>query len=798
MSYSVNELKDELVKTLSAEYGYDASEATILQMYGTVLTVVQQKLLQKRGEYTEKMKNSDQKRIYYMSMEFLVGRSLKNNLYNLGMEAEMKEAVKELGFDLETIYEMEPDAGLGNGGLGRLASCYMDAATTMGYPFTGFSIRYEFGIFRQKIVDGWQMELPDNWLEMGGFWLVPRRDESKEVHFDGEVKEEWGENGLKTIHKNYYTVRAVPYDLLISGKDSDVVNSLRLWSAESPSSFDMGSFARGEHVKSMESGNRAEAISKVLYPADDNIEGKSLRLKQQYFFVSASLQNIVQVHLRTNPSLDNLPEKAVIHINDTHPALCVPELMRILLDDYGYSWEKAWDITCRTLAYTNHTIMSEALEKWDMTLFRHHLPRITSIVEEINRRFCNYVYNNFPEKRGAIGSMAAIGDNQVRMANLCLIACFSVNGVSKLHTDILKNDCFRDFNDIFPGKLTNVTNGITARRWLNQGNPLLADMITGLIGDGYVHDLSKLSELKKFMEDDAVLSRLGEIKRQNKERLGRYIAEHNGLRVDPNSIFDVQVKRLHEYKRQLLNALEILHLYLAIKNGATIQPRTFIFGAKASAGYYMAKEIIRFICAIGDIVNRDASLNGQLKVVFLENYRVSLAETIYPAAEISEQISQAGKEASGTGNMKMMLNGAVTLGTMDGANVEIHDVVGPENIIIFGMNAAEVNELGRNGYNPWNVYNSNGYIKEIIEFVRRGGLDGKNFDTIINYLLQNDQYMTLADFESYRQAQERVAALYQDKRRWNQMSLRNIAESGIFSADRSVQEYIDNIWYKNC
>ena len=798
MSYSVKELKDELVKTLSAEYGYDASEATILQMYGTVLTVVQQKLLQKRGEYTEKMKNSDQKRIYYMSMEFLVGRSLKNNLYNLGMEAEMKEAVKELGFDLETIYEMEPDAGLGNGGLGRLASCYMDAATTMGYPFTGFSIRYEFGIFRQKIVDGWQMELPDNWLEMGGFWLVPRRDESKEVHFDGEVKEEWGENGLKTIHKNYYTVRAVPYDLLISGKDSDVVNSLRLWSAESPSSFDMGSFARGEHVKSMESGNRAEAISKVLYPADDNIEGKSLRLKQQYFFVSASLQNIVQVHLRTNPSLDNLPEKAVIHINDTHPALCVPELMRILLDDYGYSWEKAWDITCRTLAYTNHTIMSEALEKWDMTLFRHHLPRITSIVEEINRRFCNYVYNNFPEKRGAIGSMAAIGDNQVRMANLCLIACFSVNGVSKLHTDILKNDCFRDFNDIFPGKLTNVTNGITARRWLNQGNPLLADMITGLIGDGYVHDLSKLSELKKFMEDDAVLSRLGEIKRQNKERLGRYIAEHNGLRVDPNSIFDVQVKRLHEYKRQLLNALEILHLYLAIKNGATIQPRTFIFGAKASAGYYMAKEIIRFICAIGDVVNRDASLNGQLKVVFLENYRVSLAETIYPAAEISEQISQAGKEASGTGNMKMMLNGAVTLGTMDGANVEIHDVVGPENIIIFGMNAAEVNELGRNGYNPWNVYNSNGYIKEIIEFVRRGGLDGKNFDTIINYLLQNDQYMTLADFESYRQAQERVAALYQDKRRWNQMSLRNISESGIFSADRSVQEYIDNIWYKNC
>lgn len=796
MSYSVNELKEELVKTLRADYGYDADDATILQMYGAVLTVVRQKLLDKRGDYNEKLKHSDQKRIYYMSMEFLVGRSLKNNLYNLSMEAEMKEAVKELGFDLEKIYEMEPDAGLGNGGLGRLASCYMDAATTMEYPITGFSIRYEFGIFRQKIVDGWQMEFPDNWLELGGYWLVPRRDEAKEIHFDGEVKEEWGESGLKTIHKNYYTVRAVPYDFLISGKDSEAVNSLRLWSAESIDSFDIGKFTRGEHVKSMEGGNRAEAISKVLYPADDHIEGKSLRLKQQYFFVSASLQNIVQIHLRTNPSLDNLAEKAIVHINDTHPALCVPELMRILLDDYGYSWEKAWDITCHTLAYTNHTVMSEALEKWDIGLFRHHLPRITSIVEEINRRFCSYVYDNFPEKRGVIAKMAAIGDNQVRMANLCLICCFSVNGVSKLHSDILKNDLFKDFNDIYPGKLTNVTNGITARRWLNQGNPLLADMITGLIGDGYVHDLSQLSQLKKFMDDSNVLEQLGKIKLANKERLAKYIAAHNGIKVDPNSIFDVQVKRLHEYKRQLLNALEILHLYLEVKKGARITPRTFIFGAKASAGYYMAKEIIRFICAIGDIVNRDFSLDGQLKVIFLENYRVSLAEIIYPAAEISEQISQAGKEASGTGNMKMMLNGAITLGTMDGANVEIHDVVGDDNIFIFGMNTPEVIELGRRGYNPWNCYNNNQYLQEIIEFVRRGGLDGKNFDTIINYLLQNDQYMSLADFDSYRQAQNTVGQSYLDQRHWNQMSLRNIAESGIFSADRSVRDYIENIWYK--
>ncbi|MDD6032873.1 MAG: glycogen/starch/alpha-glucan phosphorylase [Oscillospiraceae bacterium] len=797
MNCSVNELKNEIVKVLKSDYGYDASDATILQMYGAVLMVVQQKLLDKRGQYLDQLKRNDKKRIYYMSMEFLVGRSLKNNLYNMSMEAEMKEAVSQLGFDLEEIYEMEPDAGLGNGGLGRLASCYMDAATTMGYPITGFSIRYEFGIFKQKIVDGWQMEFPDDWLEMGGYWLVPRRDEAKEIHFDGEVKEEWSEKGLKTTHLNYYTVRAVPYDLLISGKDSDAVNSLRLWSAESVDSFDMGSFARGEHVKSMESGNRAEAISKVLYPADDHIEGKSLRLKQQYFFVSASLQNIIQIHLRTNPSLDNLADKAIIHINDTHPALCVPELMRLLMDDYGYEWDQAWDITCNTLAYTNHTVMSEALEKWDVSLFRHHLPRVYSICEEINRRFCAYVFEHHPEKRGAISSMAAIDNNQVRMANLCMIACFSVNGVSKLHSDILKTDLFRDYNDIFPGKLTNVTNGITARRWLCQGNPLLTEMITGLIGSGFEKDLSELQRLNAYADVAEVLRRLGEINLANKQRLARYIAVHNGIRVDPNSLFDVQVKRLHEYKRQLMNALLICHLYLEIKlRGKTMEPRTFIFGAKASPGYYMAKEIIRFICTMGDMINRDPSVNGMLKVVFLENYRVSLAEIIYPAAEISEQISQAGKEASGTGNMKMMLNGALTLGTMDGANVEIYDAVGQDNIFIFGMNAAEVVQCRNNGYNPWNVYSQNGYVKEVLDFIQRGGIDGKNFDTIVSYLLHNDQYMSLADFDSYRLCQQKVNDAYRDPMAWNRMSLRNIAESGIFSADRSIQDYVDQIWYR--
>ncbi len=797
MSCSAIELKNDIIKTLKTDFGYDAEKATIRQVYGAVLTVVQQKLLDKRSAYLDQLKRSNQKRIYYMSMEFLVGRSLLNNLYNLSMVDEMREAVAQMGFDLDELCEMEPDAGLGNGGLGRLAACYLDAATTLEYPITGFSIRYEFGLFKQKIVDGWQMEYPDNWLEMGGYWLVPRRDEAKEIHFDGEVKEEWGEKGHKISHMNYYTVRAVPYDLLISGKDTSAVNSLRLWSAESVDSFDMGIFARGEHVKSMENANRAEAISKVLYPADDHIEGKRLRLKQQYFFVSASLQNIIQIHLRTNPTLDNLPEKAVIHINDTHPALCVPELMRLLVDDYGYEWDKAWDITCRTLAYTNHTIMSEALEKWDVNLFKHHLPRVYSICEEINRRFCSYVYQNFPKKSAAIQNMAAIANNQVRMANLCMIACFSVNGVSKLHSDILKEDLFRDYNEIFPTKITNVTNGITARRWLCQGNPELSALITELIGGDFQKNLMQLQKLNAYRDDDAVLKRLAEIKLHNKQRLAAYIAAHNGIRVDPNSIFDIQVKRLHEYKRQLMNALLILHLYLEIKQrGRTIEPRTFIFGAKASPGYYMAKEIIRFICCLGEMINRDASLNGMLKVIFLENYRVSLAEIIYPAAEISEQISQAGKEASGTGNMKMMLNGAITLGTMDGANVEIYDAVGNDNIFIFGMNTAEVIQCRKNGYNPWNVYSQNGYIREVLDFIQRGGIDNKNFDSIVNYLLHNDQYMSLADFDSYRLCQQKVNDAYRDQTTWNQMSLCNIAESGIFSADRSIQDYIDRIWYK--
>ncbi len=797
METTVSQLKEELVTTLKNDYGYLPEEATDRQIYGTILTVIQNKLMRRRADYLEKVRKEGQKRIYYMSMEFLVGRSLKNNLYNLNLEGAMKQAVKELGFDLERMYEMEPDAGLGNGGLGRLASCYMDAAATLGYPVTGFSIRYEFGIFRQQIVDGWQVEYPDNWLELGKYWLTPRPDEAMEVHFDGHIIEQWDEKGLRTIHKDYYTVRAVPYDMMISGKDSEAVNCLRLWRAESPNSFDMSVFSRGEYVKSMEEDAKAEAISKVLYPADDHIEGKRLRLKQQYFFVSASLQTIIETHLRQNPTLDNLPDKAVIHINDTHPALCVPELMRILLDDCGYEWDKAWSIVCRTLAYTNHTVMSEALEKWDLNLFRQHLPRITSIIEEIDRRFCKETFEKFPSKRGQISDMAVIGNGQVRMANLCLIACFSVNGVSKLHSEILKNDLFRDYNEIFPGKLTNVTNGIAARRWLCQGNPLLTDFIMELIGDGFVHDLDQLERLTDFAGDQEVLRRLAEIKLANKKRLARYISGSNGINVDPSSLFDVQVKRLHEYKRQLMNALHICWLYLQVKKmGASIQPRTFLFGAKASPGYYMAKEIIRFICSLGDLINRDPQVKDMIKVIFLADYKVSLAEIIYPAAEISEQISQAGKEASGTGNMKMMLNGALTLGTMDGANIEIFDAVGKENIFIFGMNTEEVNTLYRNGYHPRTIYESSPQIREVLDFIQQGGIDGKNFDSIIGYLLNNDTYMSLADFESYRQCQFQVGSVYQDPAAWNRMSLMNIAKTGVFSADRAVNDYIRNIWYK--
>lgn len=785
--------KQEIIDELTERFAVAPEDATDRQLYEAVVGITRGILQKKRAESAAREKKADAKKVYYMSMEFLIGRSLKNNLYNLGYEEEMRRALSELGGNLDNLYDMEPDAGLGNGGLGRLASCYLDSLTGLDYPATGFSIRYEFGIFKQVIMDGWQVEYPDNWLELGGAWLVPRPDESEEVYFDGYVEENWSDNGLQTVHKDYTRVLAVPYDILISG-NGDIVNKLRIWGAKSLDNFDMSLFSRGEYLKSVENEAQSEAISKVLYPADDHETGKRLRLRQQYFFVSASLKNIIKEHTAKYGTLDNLADKVVIHINDTHPALSIPELMRILMDEHGYTWDGAWAICTKTLAYTNHTVMSEALEQWNVAMFKSILPRIYSIVKEINRRFCEEVYVSHPEKRSRIDDIAIISRGMVKMANLCVACSFCVNGVSELHSDILKNDLFRDYNDIFPGKLTNVTNGIVHRRWLCQANPLLTELLCETIGDGFIKDSMQLENFLRYKDDKTVLSRLAQIKLENKRRLSDYIGKNCGISVSPDSIFDIQAKRLHEYKRQLLCALYILYLYKKLKNHELdIKPHTFIFGAKASSGYVMAKEIIRFICAVADTVNNDTETNGVLKAVFLPDYRVSLAEIMMPAAELSEQISLAGKEASGTGNMKFMINGALTIGTLDGANVEIHEQVGDDNIFLFGMRTEEV-MAQRRSYRPAQVYSSNPDIREILDFVSAGGVAGKNFDSIVHYLKDSDPYMTLADFDSYKQAQLRADTTYRDTLKWNKMSLTNIAKAGIFSSDRAVSEYAQRIW----
>ena len=790
------EIKEKIQTVVTEKFACDAEDATVRQMYDSVVSFVLQELSIRRRDTVKKIERQECKQVYYMSMEFLIGRSLKNNLYNMGIEEDLRSVLQTFNVDLEDLYAMEPDAGLGNGGLGRLAACYLDSLTACNYPATGFSIRYEFGIFRQVIIDGWQMEFPDNWLELGGGWLVPRPDEAQEIHFDGQVEEIWSDEGLKTVHKNYYKVLAVPYDLMISGYDSKIVNKLRLWGAKSLENFDMSLFSRGEYLKSCEGDAKAEAISKVLYPADDHEEGKNLRLRQQYFFVSASLQNILQEHLKKYGTLDNLAEKVVIHINDTHPALCVPELMRQLMDQHGYSWDDAWQITCRTLAYTNHTVMSEALEKWSISLFSGRLPRIFTIVKEINRRFCERIYEEHPEKRGVIDQMAVIGEGMVRMANLCVACCFSVNGVSALHSEILKKDLFKDYNDIFPGRLTNVTNGIVHRRWLCESNPWLTAMIRELIGDGFVTNGAELEKLLKYRDDPAVLARLPEIKRKNKLRLAQYIERSAGIRLNPDSIFDVQAKRLHEYKRQLLCALYIYDLYRRIKTeGLEMHPHTFIFGAKASAGYVMAKEIIRFICALGDLINNDPAIHDVLKVVFLADYKVSLAEILMPAAEVSEQISLAGKEASGTGNMKFMINGALTIGTLDGANVEIHEQVGDDNMFLFGLTTPEVVRWKRDGYHPDQLYRNDPHLRALLDSILKNGIAGKNFESIVRYLIGPDPYMVLADFNAYCTAQKKLDDAYLDTQRWNRMSLVNIAKAGIFASDRAVKEYANNIWH---
>ena len=789
---------NQLNETLLVRYGCSMDTASPQQVYRGLCYVVNGMLASKSAEFHRKNKG---KQVYYMSMEFLVGTSLRNNLYNLGLEDLFTKALAKCGVDIHDLYEIEPDAGLGNGGLGRLAACYMDSAASLDLPMTGYSIRYEFGIFKQKIVDGWQVEYMDDWLNMGDVWLVPHEGEAVEVRFGGSVHG-WDDNGKYRIkHLDFQSVMAVPNDMYISGHDSSAVNPLVLWSAKSPNSFDMSAFTRGDYAKALEGDTMAEVISKVLYPADDHLEGKRLRLRQQYLLVSASVQTILKKHLRDNKNLDNLPDKVSIHINDTHPALCVPELMRLLIDEYGYSWDRAWDITCRTLSYTNHTVMSEALERWSVDLFQQLLPRVYQIVQEIDRRLRVDLHGYYGNDMGKIEYMAVISSNEIRMANLCLSACHKVNGVSKLHTEILENSIFRDYYQMEPDHFCNVTNGIAYRRWLCQSNPQLTALLQELIGDGFTKDSTQLEKLLKYQDDAQILQKLQDIKLANKKRLADLILKRNGVYVDPNSLFDVQIKRLHEYKRQLLNVLQILHMYLEIKRNphAPFQPRTFVFAAKASAGYIMAKQIIQLIVSVSSMINHDPDARDKLKVVFMEDYNVSLAEIIIPAAEISEQISIAGKEASGTGNMKLMINGAVTLGTLDGANVEIHEQVGDDNIVLFGLKTEEVNELWRSGYNPLDYVRNDPELKAVMDLLM-GGIGGLHFDDIVRSLTTNhkgpaDPYMCLADFHDYVRAQRDVSAIYSDKTRFNKMSLVNIAKAGFFSADRAIDEYAKNIWH---
>ncbi len=794
------EFKTHVTGVLSSYFGVKPEDASKAQIYRATCMVVRDLLTNKRVDFKKVCHEKNAKQVYYMSMEFLLGRSLRNHLFNMGITEQVTKAVESFGVSMDEIYNFEPDAGLGNGGLGRLAAAYMDSLTSCGYPASGFSILYDYGIFKQRIVDGWQLEQPDDWLKMGDVWLAPRLEEVYQVKFGGVVDQNWCDGKLTVTQRDCTVVDAVPYDMNISGYDTDAVNRIRLWHSQAPQDFDINMFSRGEYLKASEAKAMAESINKVLYPADDHIEGKSLRLKQQYFFVSASIQSILRRHLKTNPSLDNLADCVAIHINDTHPTLCIPELMRLLLDEYGYGWDQAWDITTHCISYTNHTVMAEALEKWPQNLFQGLLPRIFQIVQEINQRFCNELWAFYPNNWDVVNRNAVLSNGQVKMANLCLVTSHTINGVSALHSEILKNDVFADYYRMHPEKFTNVTNGITHRRWVAQANPRLAELINDLIGDKWLKDPNALQELEDHIGDKQVLARLAQIKRANKEDLAKYILAQNNVVVDPDSIFDVQVKRLHEYKRQLLNALNILDLYLRIKENPNldIQPRTFIFGAKAASAYYMAKQIIRFICALGNLVNNDPDVKGKLKVVFLENYRVTLAEMIMPAAEVSEQISLAGKEASGTGNMKFMINGALTIGTLDGANVEIHQEVGDGNIFLFGMLANEVEELWKKGYHPSHYYQTNPRIKRLIDTLRQG-VGGISFGEIADSLTtgrggQPDSYMVLADFDSYSAAQERVNATYLDKDTWNRMSLVNIAKAGFFAADRSVEEYAQRIW----
>ncbi|MBO5609215.1 MAG: glycogen/starch/alpha-glucan phosphorylase [Eubacterium sp.] len=791
--------KKEIASHIKLLYRKTLDEATPQEIYQAVSYAVKDDIIDRWIATHKVYKEKNVKKVYYLSMEFLVGRALGNNLLNLGYYEDIKKALEEMGLDINFIEDQERDPALGNGGLGRLAACFLDSLSTLGYPAYGCGIRYHYGMFKQAIVDGYQLEEPDDWLRHGFPFEIKRNEYATEIKFGGYVRVENKNGRNHFIQEGYTSVRAVPYDMPIVGYGNNVVNTLRMWDAEATQEFNLNSFDKGEYEKAVEQQNLAKTISEVLYPNDNHYSGKELRLKQQYFFVSASLQTAIKKFKEKNKKIQDLPKKVTFQMNDTHPTLTVAELMRILMDEEGLEWDEAWDITCKTCAYTNHTIMAEALEKWPIELFSRLLPRIYQIVEEINRRFVIKIQEMYPGNQEKVKSMAILYDGQVKMAHLAIAGSYSVNGVAQLHTEILKKRELKDFYEMNPKQFNNKTNGVTQRRFLAHGNPLLAEWLNRKIGEEWITDFSQMSKLKTFVDDKKYQQEFMNIKYQNKLRLAKYIKEHNGIDVDPNSIFDVQVKRLHEYKRQLLNILHVMHLYSELKENPDFDmyPRTFIFGAKAAAGYKRAKLTIKLINSVADVVNNDKSIKDKIKVVFIEDYRVSNGEIIFAAADVSEQISTASREASGTGNMKFMINGAPTLGTMDGANVEIVEEVGEENAFIFGLSADEVMKYEREGgYNPWDIYNNNQNVRRVLTQLINGTYndDTELFRDIYDSLTKEDVYFILKDFDSYVEAQKRVDAAYRDKQGWARMAMMNTACSGKFSSDRTIEQYVKDIW----
>ena len=783
-------LKDKVV----SECGVTLDVASAEQIYRCMAMIVRQIMSDRQKQFQAKTLGEGKKQVYYLCMEFLMGRSLRTSLFNLGLNEVAEQVLADADIKIDTIYEQEPDAGLGNGGLGRLAACYLDGMATDCIPGTGYSILYEYGIFKQKIVDGWQQETAENWLPGGQVWIKSHPDQAQEIRFDGQAIETW-EGGFHHVkYENYNSVIAVPNDMYVAGYGTQGVSKLRLWQAKAPS-FDMSSFNAGNYNTAISQSASAELISKILYPNDNHTEGKILRLRQQYFFSAASVADILGNHLNQYGTLENLPDKIAIQLNDTHPTIAIPEMMRILLDECSYEWDAAFDICRKVFAYTNHTVMSEALEKWNVDIFRSTLPRIWQIVQEMDRRCRADLEKAFPGDQGKINYMAIIGDNQVRMANICAYTCHSINGVSKLHSEIIKDSVFHDYFLYKPQAFKNVTNGIAYRRWLLAANPGLTKLLEDSIGPGFKQDASELKKFEKFADDSAMLDKLAAVKRANKVNFANYLEKTTGQVIDPDSIFDCQVKRMHEYKRQHLNAMNIAaeYLYLKANPNADFVPKTYIFGAKAAPGYYMAKQMIRMICKLGKLIDNDPAVKDKLRIVYLEDYCVSLSERLMPASEVSEQISLAGTEASGTGNMKFMLNGAITLGTLDGANVEIADAAGKDNEIIFGMLTPEVNALKGMGYHPQAFISDDNVAMAVLDMLEKGW-NGENFSEITNNLRNSDPYMVLADFKDYRRAQHTVQELYKQKQTWNRMSLMNISNAGIFSADRSIMDYSRDIW----